>query len=210
MTDSSRGPQEKRYDRAYFDKWYREPRHRVNTPSCVERKVRMVLGMAEFLLGRPVRSVLDVGCGEGVWQPILRRLRPRSRYAGVDSSEYVVRRYGKRRNIRLGAFADLDALGLADGYDLIVCCDVLHYLSMRELRRGLTALSHRLEGLAYLEAYTRTDDIAGDTDGFTRRAAGAYRRLFHEAGLEPVGLQCYVHQEHGPRLTALEPGPHLA
>ncbi len=194
----------KQYDRAYFDTWYRSPGRRVTSRAEVERKVRMVVGITEHLLGRKIRSVLDVGCGEGVWQPILQQLRPGSRYAGVDASEYVVRRFGKRRNIRLGTFGDLDAVGLADGYDLIVACDVLHYLRAPELNRGLAVIARQLDGVAYLEAYTRADQIDGDMDGFLRRTPKAYRRLFRQAGLLSVGLQCYVNGETGPMLMALE------
>lgn len=194
----------KRYDRSYFDTWYRSPGKRVTGRAEVERKVRMVVSITEHLLGRKIRSVLDVGCGEGVWQPILQRLRPGSRYAGVDASEYVVQRFGKRRNIRLGTFGDLDAMGLADGYDIIVACDVLHYLRAPELRRGLAVIADHLYGAAYLEAYTRADSITGDMESFSRRSAGDYREMFHEAGLCPIGLHCFVHQETGPVLTALE------
>ena len=194
----------KQYDRAYFDTWYRSPGRRVTSRAEVERKVRMVVGITEHLLGRKIRSVLDVGCGEGVWQPIIQQLRPGSRYAGVDASEYVVRRFGKRRNIRLGTFGDLDAVGLADGYDLIVACDVLHYLRAPELNRGLAVIARHLDGVAYLEAYTRADEIDGDMDGFLRRTPKAYRRLFQQAGLLSVGLQCYVNDETGPILMALE------
>lgn len=194
----------KQYDRAYFDTWYRSPGSRVTGRAEVERKVRMVVGITEHLLGRKIRSVLDVGCGEGVWQPILQQLRPGSRYAGVDASEYVVRRFGKRRNIRLGTFGDLDALGLAGAYDLVVVCDVLHYLRAPELRRGLEVIAEHLGGVAYLEAYTRADAITGDMDDFRRRTAPEYRRMFHQAGLRPVGLQCYVHPDTGPVPTALE------
>jgi len=194
----------KQYDRSYFDAWYRSPGRRVTSRAEVERKARMVVGIAEHLLGRKIRSVLDVGCGEGVWQPILQQLRPGSRYAGVDASEYVVQRFGKRRNIRLGSFGDLDAVGLANWYDLIVVCDVLHYLRAPELRRGLAVIADHLGGVAYLEAYTRADEITGDMDGFSRRSAREYHRMFHDADLRPVGLHCFVHGETGPIITALE------
>src|SRR5687767_15922569 len=71
-TDADR----KAYDEAYFTKWYRDPRTRVHTPDSVRRKVRMVLGVAEYFLGRELRTVLDVGAGEGTWGIELRRLRP--------------------------------------------------------------------------------------------------------------------------------------
>lgn len=200
----------KSYDRAYFDRWYRDPRSRLRAAADVARKVRMVLGIAEHVLDRPVRSVLDVGCGEAPWRRILRRLRPGLRYTGVDASPYVVRRFGARRNIRLGRFGRLEAADLANRYDLIVCCDVLHYVPATEARAGLAFLADRIEGVAFLEAYTSADDIEGDRHGFLRRTPAAYRRLLREARLAPVGLQCYVPVELADALTALElpAGPH--
>ena len=194
----------KRYDQAYFDKWYRERQARVTTRSELERKVHLAVAMAEFVIGRRVQSVLDVGCGEGSWQPILQKLRPGSRYAGIDASEYAVRRFGRRRNLRLGSFGALDEAGLDDGYDLIVCCDVLHYLTAAELRSGLPVVAEHLDGVCYLEAYTRSDEVEGDMDGFFRRTPRAYRRLFHQAGLVPIGMQCYVPAALRPMLIALE------
>src|SRR5262245_29277307 len=97
------------YDRTYFDKWYRNPSHRVHTGAEQARTARMAVGVCEYLLGRPIRSVLDVGSGEGHWRGLVRAVRPRVRYLGVDPSEYVVRRFGRRRNLRAGSFEHLDA-----------------------------------------------------------------------------------------------------
>lgn len=194
----------KAYDRAYFDRWYRHPATRLRTAGDVGRKVRMVVGMAEHVLERPARSVLDVGCGEAVWQPVLARLRPGLRYTGIDPSDYAVRRFGRRRHVRRGAFGALDRARLADRYDVIVVCDVLHYLPLADIRRGLAELAPRLEGVAFLEAYTAADEIDGDTVGFRRRSPATWRRLMREAGLLPIGLQCYVGEELRGALTALE------
>lgn len=194
----------KHYDRAYFDRWYRDPRSRIRTVADVARKVRLVLGVAEQVLERPVRTVLDVGCGEGTWQPILKRLRPGIGYTGVDDSEYAVRRFGKSRHIRRGRFGELEHARLKERYDLVVVCDVLHYLDDAEIRRGLAFLSPRIEGLAYLEAYTSADPIDGDKHGLKRRSPARYLRLIRGAGLTPVGMHCYVGEEMKDALTALE------
>ena len=205
----------KRYDQAYFDRWYRDPRRRMWAGADVARKVRMVVGVAERVLDRPVRSVLDVGCGEGSWQPVLRTLRPQASYLGVDSSEYAVRRFGRRRGIVLGQFGELsavrrvqDAVRSAQGgigsFDLVVCCDVLHYLPTAVLRAGLRELHDLARGPAYLEAYTSADDIDGDTQGFQRRTPAFYRRAFREAGFTPIGMQMYVTQLGAGELVELE------
>lgn len=170
----------------------------------LERTVRFAVAVTEHLLGRPLRSVLDVGCGEGRWQPVLQRLRPGSRYAGVDASAYVVRRFGRRRNIRQGTFGRLDEAGLEGPFDLVVCADVLHYVPTPELKRGLRVVAELLDGVAYLETYAREDAIAGDLAGFQRRSARRYRALFAEAGLVDCGLHCWAAAELGATLTTLE------
>ena len=76
----------KSYDEAYYNKWYREPSTRVHAPESVRRKVRMVASVAEYFLGRKLRTVLDIGAGEGRWRSELRRLRPGIRYIGGDPS----------------------------------------------------------------------------------------------------------------------------
>jgi len=194
----------KRYDQAYFDKWYRDPHSRMWARADVERKVRLALGVAEFVLDRPVRSVLDVGCGEGTWQPILKRLRPRARYQGVDDSAYAVERFGKKRNIVRGRFGDLASLRLRRMFDLVVCCDVLHYVRTPELRAGLAALGEVARGPAYLEAYTSADDVAGDHGHFQRRSPAAYRRMFSAAGFLHIGPHLYLHERLHHMLVALE------
>lgn len=187
-----RVPEQKRYDRAYFDRWYRHPRTRVATPSELARRVRLAVSAAEYLLGRRIESVLDVGCGEGRWYTPLRRLRPRVHYQGVDPSEYVVRRYGRRRNIRLGSFGTLRALRLARGWDLVVCSDVLQYIPARDLEPGLAEIRRLVAGVAYIEAYTIEDDMEGDRANWHERSAAQYRRAFRSAGLTHCGLNCFV------------------
>lgn len=192
------------FDRAYFDRWYRHPRHCVATPAEIARRVALALGVAEWVLGRSVRHVLDVGCGEALWRAPLVARRPGLSYHGVDPSAYVVARYGRRRNIRQGAFGTLGALALRERYDLIVCADMLHYLGATELRTGLAEVRARLGGVAYLPVATSADEVEGDVRALVRRAPAWYRARFREAGLAPVGLEYYVRREALDDLAALE------
>src|SRR5690606_16790711 len=73
----------KTYDRAYFDRWYR--RSEVGGAARLARKVALAVATAEYHLERPIRSVLDIGCGEGAWRAPLLRLRPKAGYLGFDS-----------------------------------------------------------------------------------------------------------------------------
>ena len=176
----------KQYDETYFDRWYRG-RSRVHASGELQRKVALTIAAAEYFLHRQVRTLLDVGCGEGAWQPELRALRPRLRYLGLDPSEYAVSRYGRERNLRRAAFAELRSLRLPRKFDVVVCSDVLHYLPDDEIRRGLTELVRLSSGIAYLEVLTADDDIVGDLEGFIRRPAKWYRRIFEGAGLRSAG-----------------------
>lgn len=194
----------KRYDQAYFDKWYRHPKHRVKSPAELARQVAFVLGTAEFVLGRPVRSVLDVGCGEGQWRAALRAHRPRLHYDGVDPSAYAVERYGARRNLHLGGIESLDGLALRDQYDLVVCCGMLNYLSTAQLTDGLSQVARRVGGVAYLELFTREDRFEGDTEWPTPKPARWYRDAMQAAGLTAIGMQCYVLTQDVDRVSLLE------
>ncbi|HEV8267055.1 MAG TPA: class I SAM-dependent methyltransferase [Thermoanaerobaculia bacterium] len=187
----------KRYDRAYFDKWYRNPRHAITTRSYLERKVHLALATAEFFLGREVNTVLDVGCGEGAWFVPLRAMRPDLRYTGIDSSEYAVKKFGESRNIRPGSFGQLQEQRFDTTFDLVVCSDVLHYVKTPELVRGVSGLKEILEGVAFLEVFTSKDELVGDLDGYIARAPGWYRKEFAKAGLVPCGPHSYL----GPRLA---------
>ena len=168
------------------------------------RQAAFVLGTAEFVLGRPVRTVLDVGCGEGQWRTVLRKHRPRLEYDGVDPSEYAVARFGARRSLQLGGIEDLDALPLRATYDLVVCCGMLNYLQAPALRRGLAQVARRTGGMAYLELFTREDAFEGDTDWPAPRPSRWYRQAMAQAGLVSIGMQCYVTHESRERVSAME------
>jgi len=194
------------YDSRYFEKWYRHPRHAVGSRAELKRKVAMVVALAEYYLARPIRTVLDVGCGEGVWRAPLRALRPSISYRGLDASEYAVARYGRSRNIGYARFGQLAELRFDTRFDLIVCTDVMHYVKSAELRAGIGGIADMLEGVAFLEVFTSRDDVTGDRVGFIARPPSWYLRAFAEHGL----LACGSHSYLGPRLmkgvAALERG----
>lgn len=194
----------KQYDKAYFDKWYRG-RTRVSTHAEVRRKVAVAIATTEYFLRRQLRTVLDVGCGEGAWLQHLQAFRPRVQYLGLDSSDYAVKRFGKERNIRKATFGDLPKLDLGV-YDLVVCSDVMHYVADAELRAAFPALAEATDGVAYLEVLTKEDDIVGDLDDFIRRPAAWYRKLFGASGMTFVGPYCWASPAFKDAVAELESG----
>ena len=107
----------------------------VGQREFVTRKVMLAVAAAEFVLGRRIASVLDVGCGEGIWRAPLLKLRPGLSYLGFDSSEYAIAKFGRTRNPEArGTGGDAEAKTRV--VDLVVCADVLHYVSDAEARAG--------------------------------------------------------------------------
>lgn len=193
-----------RFDKAYFDRWYRDPRRRVLDRTEIARRAALVVAVAEYVLERRVQSALDVGCGEGNWRAPLLRMRPRMRFVGVDPSAYAVRRFGRRRNILSGKAETLDALSLRGPFDIVIASGVLNFLSIAALRRTLATLATLTEGIAFLELFTTSDDVVGDTCGWRRRPRAEYRRLLRAAGFIACGPHCYVGPSRLPTLAALE------
>lgn len=180
----------KSYDQAYFARWYRSGGR--GSPAMLRRKVTLAVAAAEYYLERPIRSVLDIGCGEAVWRAPLLKLRPGLRYQGVDASEYAVRRFGRARHIALARFGQLAELRFGAPADLLVCSDVLHYVPDAELRRGLAGFDELCDGVAFIELFTKDDHIVGDFEGFLPRSARWYRKRFAAAGLRACGSHVYL------------------
>ncbi len=192
----------KHYDARYFQRWYRESW--IGGNARLARKVALAVAVAEYHLQRPIRSVLDIGCGEGAWRAPLLKLRPKLRYLGFDGSEYAVRRYGRSRNLHLARFGDFAELRPCAPADLLVCSDVLHYLSARELDRGLPGLVELCGGVAFLETFVREDEAEGDEDEFRNRPASFYRKRFEALGLRQAGSHCWLSPALADDATALE------
>jgi SAM-dependent methyltransferase len=205
-TEAKRSVKEKQknYDREYFDHWYRKETSRIEGPAALRRRVALVVAMAERFLERPIRSALDVGCGEGRWRAELLRLRPKLFYQGVEPSPYAVKRFGARRNIVQGAFTDLESLGLRGPFDLVICADVIHYLEESELSAGLPALVRTTGGLAYLELLTSAEEVEGDQRALKLRPPSLYWKLFSSAGLTGVGCHGWLAPALADAPAALE------
>ena len=192
----------KTYDANYFDTWYRK--RGIGGRQRLARKVALAVACAEYHLERPLRSVLDIGCGEGAWRAPLLKLRPKAQYLGFDSSDYAIARHGRRRNLHLARFGDFALLRPCPPVDLLVCSDVLHYLDTHELDRGLPGLAELCGGVAFLETFAREDEAEGDDHDFRQRPASFYRKRFEALGLVQIGSHCWLSPALAGQATALE------
>lgn len=121
-----------------------------------------------------VRSVLDAGCGTGLWKRALRRIDREIDYVGIDTSEYLCRRYGWIQ-------ASIDQFTTRRKFDLVVCQDVLQYVDDAAVRRSFAAIARVCRGALYFDVPTQDDidDALLDmryTDGAIHvRSAAWYR-----------------------------------
>ncbi|MGY1529288.1 class I SAM-dependent methyltransferase [Luteimonas sp. A649] len=193
---------DKTYDQDYFDRWYRGGG--IGGRQRLARKVALAVATAEYHLERPIRTVLDIGCGEGAWRAPLLKLRPKAQYIGFDSSQYAIERHGARRNLHHARFADFAELRPCPPADLVVCSDVLHYLQAREIDRGLPGLAELCGGVAFLETFAREDAAEGDEHGFIGRPGSFYRKRFEAVGFRVLGSHCWLSPGLAAGATALE------
>ena len=173
-----------RFTPAYYRRYYEDPRTAVT--SAAEMRARACL-IAAFTahLGLPVRRILEAGCGTGLLHAELRRVLPRAHCLGLESSEYLCRRYGWQHG-------RLEDYRPATPFDLVICYDVLQYLPREAAQRALANFARLTRGVLYFSALTRHDFAHNcdrrrtDPDVHLRSGRWYRQRLtrkFREAGL---------------------------
>ncbi|HEX5131674.1 MAG TPA: class I SAM-dependent methyltransferase [Candidatus Krumholzibacteria bacterium] len=173
------------FDRTFFEHFYARSSTAVISAEDVYRRARFVMAyLAHVQLD--VHSVLDAGCGTGLWKKALRRLDRDVEYTGVDPSEYLCRRYGWTRS-SIADFAPRRK------FDLVVCQDVLQYMDAASARRSIAAITRVCRGALYFDVPTRDDIDAGLLDmkltdkSIHVRSAQWYRRLLKKDYLNAGG-----------------------
>jgi 2-polyprenyl-3-methyl-5-hydroxy-6-metoxy-1,4-benzoquinol methylase len=179
------------FDRDYYRRFYYNPRTAVTSRAEMAARARLIAGCVQYV-GLPVKEILDVGCGVGLLRAPLKRALPKAQYVGLEFSDYLCRRYGWRR----GSVA---TLRLRERFDLVICYDVLQYLSPKEAKRAIANLARVCRGALYFGALTledwrdncdqtRTDRIAGLRPGawYRRELARTFR---------PIGCGIWLKRE---------------
>lgn len=172
------------FDEAYYQRYYFDKKTSVIDPEHIARLGAFVCSYLQYLRV-PVRRVLDVGCGIGLWREVVARHFPEASYHGVEFSEYLCERFGWER----GSVVDYAA---REPFDLVICQGVLAYLSPPDLRLALRNLGQLSQGALYVEAVSREDyerDVIDDAISdprLYRHRAVLYRRGLAE-GFTEVG-----------------------
>jgi SAM-dependent methyltransferase len=139
----------RRFDKSYYDRFYRDPATRAVTPAGSRRQAAFVAAYLRYLQ-LPVRRILDVGCGVGTTLRALGREFPRATLEGVEVSDYLCARYGWTP----GSVTEFHS---RIPFDLVVCHDVLAYLDERSCSRAIDNLARLCRGALYLGILTADD-----------------------------------------------------
>ncbi len=160
------------FDKAYYDRYYRNPQTRVFTPAVARRQAGFIASYLKHL-EIPIDDILDIGCGVGTVLKALGKEFPRARTRGVELSEYLCRRYGWTSGSVVDYTSD-------EPHDLVVCNDVLGYLNDKVCTKALANLAKLSANVLFLGVLTREDYEICDqhrTDPQQRmRTAAWYRR----------------------------------
>lgn len=171
------------FDRAYYQRYYFDPRTAVTDRREMRARARLIASYCDHV-NLPVRRILDAGCGTGLMRAPLLRWLPRASYTGLETSDYLCRRYGWQHG-------SIEGFRAAPPFDLVICYDVLQYLDSGAAQRALANFSRLCRGVLYFTALTRFDwEHNCDrtrTDSKVHLRSGRWyrnhlRRSFNEAG----------------------------
>jgi len=193
-----------RFTRAYYRRYYENPRTAVTNRAEMRARAGLIAGFTVHL-GLPVRRILEAGCGTGLLHDELRRLLPRARYVGLESSDYLCGRYGWQQgrveDYRPGA-----------PFDLLICYDVLQYLPREAAQRALANFARLTRGVLYFSALTRHDFAyncdRSRTDPDVHLRSGRWYRQRLARNFREVGLGLWLRRGRPSRSgsSKLPPG----
>lgn len=138
---------ETHFDARYYTKWYHED---LETRQFIaDKAARFVMSYVEHMDAR-ITTVLDLGCGLGLWKKALARIDRRLRYTGVEFSSHLCAELGWEQG---------DARTYSPGreFDLVICQAVLQYLPDDACVEAIANLARLSKRLLYLEVLTTAD-----------------------------------------------------
>ena len=142
------GAMRSQFDKAYYDRYYRNPETRAISPTAVGRQAEFISAYLKHLT-IPVKRVLDLGCGVGNLLRALGKSFPAAELTGVEVSDYLCSHYGWTK----ASVVDYDG----PEADLVVCNDVLSYLSNRDCERAIANIADKTISAAFLGILTTED-----------------------------------------------------
>ncbi len=139
----------RRFDEAYYSRFYEDPKTRVVSPEEHAALCEFVFAFARYNAVE-VKSVLDVGAGIGHWKNWIEQHQSSVKYLGTEVSLAACKNYGFQQR-------DIARWRDRKKHDLIVCQGVLQYLPDPDVAPAVANIAAMSKGLVYLEITTRQD-----------------------------------------------------
>jgi 2-polyprenyl-3-methyl-5-hydroxy-6-metoxy-1,4-benzoquinol methylase len=188
------------FSAAYFKKFYLDSATRVVTPAEMRSRAAIIAN-ALRQCQIPVRRILDAGCGIGLMRRPFKEFLPRASYAGLEASEYLCRRFGWIP----GSVADYAP---RHPFDLVVCYDVLQYLTDAQAARAIANFRNLSRAALYFSALTKEDwrdnCDRSRTDGAVHLRDGAWYRRRLQKSFRYVGFGIWVRKNVTAMLWEME------
>ena len=176
------------FDEQYYGRFYDDASQRVHGAKEIARLCNAVTSLLDWW-EQPLKTVLDVGAGVGLWRDWFREHRPKVRYRSTEYSAHAAKKYGHEQR-------DITSWRAKERFDLVVCQGVLPYLDDAGCARAIDNLGAMTKRFLYLEAIT-AKDLAEVVDrdktdvGVHARTGAWYRKRlakhYREVG---AGLWC--------------------
>ncbi len=183
------------FDREYYEKYYHAADTAVVTPAMQRHEVGFVIAFCRHI-GVDVKGFCDVGAGTGWWaREFAKRYPSCENIETCDASAAACELYG-HRNVPVQRLSGRQA-------DLVVCRDVLRYVSDSDIDKALVRLTKKCRGVLYLHVITSDDVIdeeASDMKGWFRSKTW-YRRELKAAGFRDCGMGLFA----SSRLRSFDP-----
>ena len=162
------------FDKAYYDRFYRNPGTRAVSPAGSRRQAAFIAGYLRYM-EVPVRRIADIGCGLGHALTALGNEYPKAKVQGVEYSQYLCDKYGWDQ----GSVVDYKT---KHAFDLVMCNDVLAYLSDKQCVAAIANLAQLTKSAAFLgvltaEDWELCDQARTDPDQYLRSKVWYQRKL---------------------------------
>ncbi|HEY3235128.1 MAG TPA: class I SAM-dependent methyltransferase [Polyangiaceae bacterium] len=190
----------RRFDEAYYERFYESPKTRVVSPEEHSELAQYVFSFARWN-HLEIKSVLDIGAGVGLWKHWIEKNEKGVQYSGTEVSQAMCKKYGYLHR-------DIARWRDRKKHDLIVCQGVLQYLPDPDVAPAVANIAAMSRGLVYVEITTRADlrdrcdTTRTDSDIFVRN--GSYYRGILSKHLINVGAGLWWAKDRPPPFYELE------
>ncbi len=179
------------FDLEYYQRFYFNRRTAVTSKAEMRARARLIAGCLDYV-GLPIAKILDAGCGVGMLRVPLLRSLTRASYTGLEFSDYLCQRYGWNQG-------SIETFRTRERFDLVICYDVLQYLSATAAQRAIANLARLCRGALYFGALTREDWRDNCDQSRTHRIPGLrpaswYRRELASA-FRPLGCGMWIKRD---------------